>query len=186
MERGEKEMSSDEGLVLLESLKRSLSYDFDIFDVHPFYEYGFDIVAKATIENYRTIFNAVKFDRFYSFEFRLVKYLKVYDLKKLKKAIEIVKNEYLKLFRPSSDVIGTVVSLIFLAPLIDSKGIEFVEKFKFQKSFLLGLKGKYEIRIIFFDMKNKKVYTNKYAIPLKVHYEKILKKGVVPYKEEVF
>ncbi len=166
-----------EKLKILNLLKRSFSHDFDIFESHYFHKYDFDIVAKATIENYRTIFNAVKFDRFYSFEFRLVKYLKSYSLNEIQEAVELVKREYLKLFTPSQDVIGTVISLIFVAPWIDEEGIKYIENFKYQKSFLLGLKGKYEIRIIFFDMREKKVYTNKYAIVVKNYYEKLLKGG---------
>ncbi len=168
-----------EGLDLIDVIKKSLSYNFDILSEHVFYDYGFDIIAKATLENFRTIFSAIKFDHFYSYEFSLVKYLDKYSLAAIKEIIELIKKEYSKLFTPSQDVIGTTITLIFISPEVDKKGVEFIEHFHYQKSFLLGLKGKYEIRIIFFDIKNKKVYTNKKAVSLKKHYEKILNREEV-------
>ncbi len=172
-------MSENEGLKVLEILKKGLSYDFDIFEKHPFYEYGFDLVAKATIENYRTIFNTIKFDRFYSIEFSLVKYLKEYNIDKISNMISVIKEKYIELFTPSQDILGTVISVVFISPFISAEIIKYVENFKYQKSFMFGLKGKYEIRIIFFDMENKKVYTNKHGVKVKNYYEKLLKKGVI-------
>ncbi len=176
MGKRERKMFKDEELEVLEILKKGLSYDFDIFEKHPFYGYGFDLVAKATVENYRTIFGAVKFDRFYSFEFSLVKYLKKSDLNEVNRIISIIQNKYLELFKPSQDVIGTIISLLFIAPSVEPEVIRYIENFRYQKSFMFGLKGKYEIRIIFFDIENKKVYTNKHGIKVKNYYERLLKR----------
>ncbi len=170
-------MHRDKGLEILEILKKGLSYNFDILEEHPFYKYGFDLVARAMIENYRTIFGAVKFDRFYSLEFSLVKYLKKCDLNEINNVISIVKEKYLELFKPSQDIIGTDISLVFIAPFITPEDVNYIENFKYQKSFMFGLKGKYEIRIIFFDIESKKVYTNKCGLKIKTYYEELLRKG---------
>ncbi len=168
-------MYENEKLDILMALRNGLSHHFNILEDHKFYIYGFDIVAKAILENYRTIFGAIKFDRFYSFEFALVKFLGRYNLAEIEKYIELVKDKYFELFTPSSDVMGTMITFIFIAPGIDKRGISFLDRFRYQKSFLLGLKGKYEMRIIFFDRKNKIIYTNKNAKVLKNYYEKLLK-----------
>lgn len=164
---------------LLDFLRENLSYNFDILDNHKFYEYGFDIVAKATLENYRTVFNMIKVDKFFSYEFNLVKILDSYDIEAIKEFIEITKNNYKELFKPSQDIMGTISTLLFIVPEVKSQDLNFIINFRYVRSFMLGLKGKYEIRIIFFDIKNKKVYTNKNAKVLRVYYEKLFKKGVV-------
>ena len=67
-----------------------------------------------------------------------------------------------KLSPPSVDTMSTILNGILVSTSgFSEEAIRFGEKFKFSKSFLLGIKGWCDIRLILVDLKEEKLYSNK-------------------------
>jgi len=66
-----------------------------------------------------------------------------------------------KLSPPSVDTMSTILNGVLVVTLgFSEEAINFAKEFKFSKSFLLGIKGWCDIRLILVDLKEEKLYSN--------------------------
>jgi len=80
------------------------------------------------------------------------------EVEKFSKYLKSLINE---LFTPSIDIMSTVINGVLVSTSgFSEDAVSFVKKFKFSKSFLLGIKGWCDIRFILVDLKEEKLYSN--------------------------
>ncbi len=123
-----------------------------------------DIFAKSSTEYFRQVLTKdIKIDQYYTKEYAIVKVEKSFvgkkELDKFSQFLTSLTNE---LITPSLDVMSTTLNgVLITASGFSEEAINFAKKFKFSKSFLLGIKGWCDIRLILVDLKEEKLYSNK-------------------------
>ena len=122
-----------------------------------------DIFAKSSTEHFRQVLTKnIKIDQHYTKEYAMVKSLSELgnknEVEKFSKYLKSLINE---LFTPSIDIMSTVINGVLVSTSgFSEDAVSFVKKFKFSKSFLLGIKGWCDIRLILVDLKEEKLYSN--------------------------
>ena len=123
-----------------------------------------DIFAKSSTEHFRQVLTKnIKIDQHYTKEYTMVKALSGLGNKnELKEFSQFLISSINRLSPPSVDTMSTVLNGVLVATSgFSEEAINFAKKFKFSKSFLLGIKGWCDIRLILVDLKEEKLYSNK-------------------------
>ena len=123
-----------------------------------------DIFAKSSIEHFRQVLTKnIKIDQHYTKEYAIVKAEKRFvDKNEIEEFSKYLKSLINKLFTPSVDIMSTIINGVLVSTSgFSEEAIRFGEKFNFSKSFLLGIKGWCDIRLILVDLKGEKLYSNK-------------------------
>jgi len=104
----------------------------------------------------------IKIDKHYTKEYAAVKGEKGFvDKNEVKEFSQFLISSINKLSPPSVDTMSTMLNGVLVTTSGFSKeAIRYGEKFKFSKSFLLGIKGWCDIRLILVDLKEEKLYSN--------------------------
>lgn len=123
-----------------------------------------DIFAQSSTEHFRQVLTKkIKIDQHYTKEYAMVKTLKrIGDKSEVENFSKFIKSLVNELVVPSVNTMYTIINGVLIATSgFSEEAINFAEKFKFSKSFLLGLKGWCDIRLILIDLKGQKLYSNK-------------------------
>jgi hypothetical protein len=122
-----------------------------------------DIFAKSSTEHFRQVLTKnIKIDQHYTKEYAAVKAEKKFvDKNEVEEFSKYLKSSINELFTPSVDTMSTILNGVLIsASGFSEEAVSFAKKFKFSKSFLLGIKGWCDIRLILVDLKEKKLYSN--------------------------
>lgn len=123
-----------------------------------------DIFAQSSTEHFRQVLTKkIKIDQHYTKEYAVVKTLKrIGDKSEVENFSKFIKSLVNELVVPSVNTMYTIINGVLVSTSgFSEEAINFAEKFKFSKSFLLGLKGWCDIRLILIDLKGQKLYSNK-------------------------
>ena len=122
-----------------------------------------DIYALSVIEHYRNVFNKkIKIDHYQESEIILVngfeKYVKNSDINEY---FQFLNKAAQELVNPSFDVMCHVINGILVsAGGFSQEAISVSQRFKYSKTFALGIKGWCDIRLLLIDIKNNAVFFN--------------------------
>ena len=122
-----------------------------------------DIFAKSSTEHFRQVLTkSIKIDQHYTKEYAAVKAEKRFvDKNEVEEFSKYLKSLINELFTPSVDIMSTIINGVLIsASGFSEEAISCAKKFKFSKSFLLGIKGWCDIRLIIVDLKEEKLYSN--------------------------
>jgi len=123
-----------------------------------------DIFAKSSAEHFRQVLTKnIKIDKHYTKEYAVVKAEKRFgDKNEAEKFSKFLKSLVNELANPSVNTMSTILNGVLIsASGFSEEAVSFAKKFKFSKSFLLGIKGWCDIRLILVDLKEEKLYSNK-------------------------
>lgn len=123
-----------------------------------------DIFAKSSTEHFRQVLTkSIKIDQHYTKEYAVVKGEKGFvDENEVEKFSQFLISSINKLSPPSVDTMSTILNGVLVATSgFSEEAVSFAKKFKFSRSFLLGIKGWCDIRLILVDLKEEKLYSNK-------------------------
>lgn len=122
-----------------------------------------DIFAKSSTEHFREVLTkSIKIDQHVTKEYAIVKSLSGFGNKdEVKEFSQFLISSINKLSPPSVDTMSTILNGVLVTSSgFSEEAVNFAKKFKFSKSFLLGIKGWCDIRLILVDLKGKKLYSN--------------------------
>jgi len=122
-----------------------------------------DIFAKSSTEHFRQVLTkSIKIDQHYNKEYAIVKAEKRFvDKNEVEEFSKYLKSLINEPFTPSVDIMSTIINGVLIsASGFSEEAVSFAKKFKFSKSFLLGIKGWCDIRLIIVDLKEEKLYSN--------------------------
>ena len=122
-----------------------------------------DIFAKSSTEHFREVLTkSIKIDQHYTKEYAVVKGEKGFvDEDEVKEFSQFLISSINKFSPPSVNTMSTILNGILVSTSGFSEGaIKFGKKFKYSKTFLLGIKGWHDIRFILIDLKEEKLYSN--------------------------
>jgi len=141
-----------------EKMKERLIRYFDIEEDFKYKDYIFDLYGIYNLRNEKYL--ASKKLTIYAFENNEYIFLKHYpeiNVFVLDGFIEILKESIDDFITPHDEhMSSTITGLLAVDSLDDEELIKKIKKFKFQKSFLFGLKGWVDIRLIIVDL-NKEI-----------------------------
>jgi len=122
-----------------------------------------DIFALSSTEHFRQVFTkSIKIDQHYTKECAVVKaekrFVEKNEVEEFSKYLKSLMN---KPFAPSVNIMSTMINGVLVSTSgFSEEAVNFTKKFKFSKSFLLGIKGWCDIRLILVDLKEEKLYSN--------------------------
>jgi len=122
-----------------------------------------DIFARSYTEHFRQVLTkSIKIDQYYTKEYAVVKAERDFiDENEIENFSQFLKSLIDGLTTPSVDVMSTTLSGVLITSLgFSEEAVNFAKKFKFSKSFLLGIKGWCDVRLILVDLKEEKLYSN--------------------------
>ena len=122
-----------------------------------------DIFAQSSTEHFRQVLTKkIKIDKHYTKEYAVVKAEKRFvNRSEIDRFSQFLKSLVNKLITPSVDTMSTILNGVLIsASGFSEESVSFAKRFKFSKSFLLGIKGWCDIRLILVDLKEKKLYSN--------------------------
>jgi len=122
-----------------------------------------DIFAKSSTEHFRQVLTKkIKIDQHYTKEYAVVKAEKKFvNRSEIDIFSQFLISSINKLSPPSVDTMSTILNGVLVATSgFSEEAVNFAKKFKFSKSFLLGIKGWCDIRLILVDLKKEKLYSN--------------------------
>lgn len=122
-----------------------------------------DIFARSSTEHFRQVLTKkIKIDQHYTKEYALVKAQKRFvDKNEIDRFSKFIKSLVDEMVNPSVDVMSTILNGVLVSTSgFSEEAVNFVKRFKFSKSFLLGIKGWCDIRLILVDLKEQKLYSN--------------------------
>ncbi|MEA1939304.1 MAG: hypothetical protein U9N03_01385 [Candidatus Caldatribacteriota bacterium] len=147
----------------LENLEERFKYYYDVERNKEMFGVKINIFAKSSTEHFRQVLTKkIKIDQHYNKEYAMIKALSgVGEKDEIEKFTQFLTSSINKLSPPSVDTMSTILNGILVSNSgFSQEAIRFGEKFKFSKSFLLGIKGWHDIRLILVDLKEKKLYSN--------------------------
>ena len=122
-----------------------------------------DIFALSSTEHFRQVLTKnIKVDQHYTKEYAIVKAEKRFvDKNEVEEFSKYLKSLINKPFTPSVNIMSTIINGVLVSTSgFSEEAVSFTKKFKFSKSFLLGIKGWCDIRLILVDLKEEKLYSN--------------------------
>jgi hypothetical protein len=122
-----------------------------------------DIFAKSSTEHFRQVLTkSIKIDQHYTKEYAAVKGEKGFvDKNKVEEFSQFLISSINKLSPSSINTMSTMLNGVLVTTSgFSEEAVNFAKKFKFSKSFLLGIKGWCDIRLILVDLKGEKLYSN--------------------------
>jgi len=148
----------------LKDLEERYNYYYEVERDKEIYGVKVDIFAKSSTEHFRQVLTkSIKIDQHYTKEYAVVKGEKGFvDKDEVKEFSQFLISSINKLSPPSANTMSTILNGILVATSgFSEEAVNFAKKFKFSKSFLLGIKGWCDIRLILVDLKEEKLYSNK-------------------------
>lgn len=148
----------------LKDLEERYKYYYEVERGKEIYGVKVDIFAKSSTEHFREVLTkSIKIDQHYTKEYAVAKAEKRFiDKNKIEKFSQFLISSINKLSPPSVDTMSTILNGVLIsASGFSEEAVSFAKKFKFSKSFLLGIKGWCDIRLILVDLKKEKLYSNK-------------------------
>jgi len=158
-----KENVIDELEAYLKDLEGRYKYYYDVERNKEIFGEKLDIFAKSSTEHFRQVLTkSLKIDQHYTKEYAAVKGEKRFvDKNEVKEFSQFLISSINELSPPSVDTMSTILNGVLVATLgFSEEAVNFAKKFKFSKSFLLGIKGWCDIRLILVDLKEEKLYAN--------------------------
>ncbi len=148
---------------IIDNLKTNYSHVFDFKENFAFGNHKFELYARYYQENLK-YFGSKKIE-VYSFsnnEHLFIKNLanQKIDFDKLKGFFLDVYNNFIEV---DDKHMSSLITVILLVDSLDQKTAKLVKKFKFYKSYMFGLKGFVNGKLIVVDINNNKAYENKLA-----------------------
>jgi len=147
----------------LEDLKERYKYYYEVEKNKEIFGLKVDIFAKSSTEHFRQVLTKnIKIDQHCNKEYAMVEALSgLGDKNEVKEFSQFLISSINKLSPPSVDTMSTMLNGVLVAASgFSGEAINFAKKFKFSKSFLLGIKGWCDIRLILVDLKEEKLYSN--------------------------
>ena len=148
----------------LNELEERYKYYFDVERNKEISGVSVNIFAQSSTEHFRQVLTKnIKIDQHYTKEYAVVKAEKRFvDKNRVEEFSKYLKSLINKPFTPSVNIMSTIINGVLVSTSgFSEEAINFAERFKFSKSFLLGLKGWCDIRLILIDLKRQKLYSNK-------------------------
>jgi len=148
----------------LKVLEERYKYYYEVERDKEIYGIKVDIFAKSSTEHFRQVLTKnIKIDQHYTKEYAMVKSFSGLGNKdEVEGFSKFLISSINKLSPPSVDTMSTTLSGVLVAASgFSGEAVNFAKKFKFSKSFLLGIKGWCDIRLILVDLKEEKLYSNK-------------------------
>jgi len=149
--------------VYLRDLEERYKYYYELERDKEISDLKVDIFALSSTEHFRqALTKNIKIDQHYTKEYAVVKVenrsIDKSDVEEFSKYLKSLIN---KLFTPSVDIMSTIITGVLVSTSgFSEEALSFTKKFKFSKSFLLGIKGWCDIRLILVDLKEEKLYSN--------------------------
>ncbi|MCT4619519.1 MAG: hypothetical protein N4A62_09045 [Marinisporobacter sp.] len=147
----------------IEKIEKKLKSHFDIEKDYVYKDLQIDLYAKYYIRNEK--YMATKKMSIYAFEnneYCFIKYFEDLTEEKFKNFIEVLKLAVDDFIQPHSEHMSSVITGVLVTNSEEDKKIsDIVRKFKLHKSFLFGLKGWVDIRLILVHLDKNVVITNK-------------------------
>ena len=150
--------------VYLKDLEERYKYYYEVERDKEISGVKVDIFAKSSTEHFRQVLTkSIKIDQHYTKEYAAVKAEKRFvDKNEVKEFSQFLISSINKLSPPSVDTMSTILNGVLIsASGFSEEVISYAKKFKFSKSFLLGIKGWCDIRLIIVDLKEEKLYSNR-------------------------
>ncbi|HOK63481.1 MAG TPA: hypothetical protein PK083_02385 [Soehngenia sp.] len=146
----------------LESLKLKLSRYYDIEDNFILNGAIFDIKAKCTVISERYFFTKNNvIDSFNAYEYYLVKIMDSRHLEEFKNIVDNIINA-LEMYEIKDNHMRTVINIVFISSEHVENDVEnYINKFKYSKSFKFGLKGWADVSLILINLYDNKILANK-------------------------
>lgn len=122
-----------------------------------------DIYALSVIEHYRNVFNKkIKIDHYQEREIILVNgFEKFIDVNDINEYFQFLNKVTQELVSPSFDVMSHIINGIMISTNgFSQEVISASQRFKYSKTFFLGIKGWCDIRLLLIDLKNNNVFYN--------------------------
>ena len=122
-----------------------------------------DIFAISSTEHFRQVLTKnIKIDQHYTKEYAVVKAEKKFvDKNEIEEFSKYLKSLINELVNPSMKIMSTILNGVLISTSgFSEEAVNFTKKFKFSKSFWLGIKGWCDIRLILVDLKEEKLYSN--------------------------
>jgi len=148
----------------LEDLEERYKYYYEVERNKEISGVKVDIFAKSSTEFFRQVLTKkIKIDQHYTKEYAVVKTLKrMGDKSEVEHFSKFIKSLVNELVNPSVETMSTILNGVLIsASGFSEEAVSFAKKFKFSKSFLLGIKGWCDTRLILVDLKEEKLYSNK-------------------------
>ena len=147
----------------LKDLEERYRYYYEVEKNRKILDVKVDIFARSYTEHFRQVLTkSIKIDQHYTKEYAVVKAERGFIGKnEIDKFSQFLKSLINELVTPSVDVMSTTLSGVLITTSgFSEEAVNFAKKFKFSKSFLLGIKGWCDIRLILVDLKEEKLYSN--------------------------
>jgi hypothetical protein len=154
---------TDKLAVYLKDLEERYKYYYEVERDKEISGLKVDIFAKSSTEHFRQVLTkSIKIDQHYTKEYAAVKAEKRFvDKNEVKEFSQFLISSINKLSPPSVDTMSTILNGVLVTTSgFSEEAVNFAKKFKFSKSFLLGIKGWCDIRLILVDLKEGKLYSN--------------------------
>ena len=149
--------------VYLKDLEERYKYYYEVERDKEISGVKVDIFAKSSTKHFRQVLTeSLKIDQHYTKEYAAVKGEKGFvDKNEVEEFSQFLISSINKLSTPSVDTMSTMLNGVLVATSgFSEEAVNFAKKFKFSKSFLLGIKGWCDIRLILVDLKEEKLYSN--------------------------
>ncbi|GAI95822.1 unnamed protein product [marine sediment metagenome] len=133
-----------------------------------------DIFAKSSTEHFRQVLTKkIKIDQHYTKEYAVVKILKrIGDKGEVENFSKFIRSLVNELVVPSVEIMSTILNGVLVSAYgFSEEAIRLAERFKFSKSFMLGIKGWCDMRLILVDLERQRVYSNQKGKEVFVAYK---------------
>ncbi|KRQ87160.1 hypothetical protein ABG79_00958 [Caloramator mitchellensis] len=156
----------------LSNIEKILEKHFDIEKNVELSGFNCDLFAKYRVINQRTFLTKKDvIDRYENNEFIFIKQANNWDLVEVEHFTkELIRISNL-LIKPNRYHMSTAITGVILTEKSNQAIQQFVEKFKYNKSYMFYLHGWSEIRLLLVDLVNMRVYTNKAGKGVKKVFE---------------
>jgi len=147
----------------LKDLEERYKYYYEVERDKEIFGIKVDIFAKSSTEHFRQVLTKnIKIDQHCTKEYAMVETQSGLGNKnKVKEFSQFLISSINKLSPPSVNTMSTTLNGVLVAASgFSEEAVNFAKKFKFSKSFLLGIKGWCDIRLILVDLKEEKLYSN--------------------------
>lgn len=149
--------------IYYEKMLEKLKYNFDINRNERIGQWKFDIAAKSHIRNEKYIgFKSAVIYAFENDEYLYGKHYQKISKEDVERFIELLKSTIEKKVEPHDEHMSTTfTALITVDEPVDEDLKNYIKKFKYQKSYLFGLKGWVVVRVVLVDLSNNEVVGSK-------------------------
>ncbi|MCX7950612.1 MAG: hypothetical protein N2594_01505 [Clostridiales bacterium] len=156
----------------IDFLKRRFERYFDIEVDSEVLGLKVDMFAKHYALNGRTFLTKKDvIDSYENNEFVFVKYYKNLNLKVVDEFIEFLKRAESEFVKPNKNHMSTYINGILVYEEIDNSAIEKIKRFRNSKTFLFGLKGWFDTRLLAINLGGQDIFCNKEGKRVKKVYK---------------